>query len=52
MSMLLNVTSFDSSSFPKSEETTKFLLDALANSIVFDSIDKTLKLQLVHAMQI
>ena len=52
MSTPMNVTKFDPPSFPKSEETTKFLLDALADNFVFDSIDNSSKLQFVNAMQI
>ena len=52
MSTPMNVTTFDPPSFPKSEETTKFLLDALADNFVFDSIDDSSKLQFVNAMQI
>lgn len=51
MSTPMNVTKFDPPSFPKSEETTKFLLDALADNFVFDSIDDSSKLQFVIAMQ-
>ena len=51
MSTQMNVTSFDPPSFPKSEETTKFLLDALGNNFVFDSIDDSSKLLFVNAMQ-
>ncbi len=47
----MNVTPFDPPSSPKSEETTKFLLDALADNFVFDSIDDSSKLQFVNAMQ-
>jgi cAMP-dependent protein kinase regulator len=51
MSTPINVTSFHPPSYPKSEETTKFLLDALADNFVFDSIDDSSKLQFVNAMQ-
>lgn len=51
MSTPMDVASFDPPSFPKSEETTEFLLDALGNNFVFDSIDDSSKLQFVNAMQ-
>lgn len=37
--------------FPKSPETTKFLLEALCTHFAFDSIDDETRLQFVNAMQ-
>ena len=39
-------------SFPKTDETTRLLLKALADNFVFDSINDSSKLELVNAMQI
>ncbi|KAL3806407.1 hypothetical protein ACHAXA_006329 [Cyclostephanos tholiformis] len=47
----MDATPFNSPSFPKSEETTKFLLDAINDNFVFDSIDDSSKLLFVNAMQ-
>mmetsp|Transcript_14504 Transcript_14504/g.31475 ORF Transcript_14504/g.31475 Transcript_14504/m.31475 type:complete len:966 (+) Transcript_14504:148-3045(+) len=43
--------SFTSPSFPKSDETTLFLLNALSDNFVFGSIDEDAKRQFVNAMQ-
>ena len=39
-------------SFPKSESTTEFLLEALDKNFVFDSLDAETKLQFVGAMEL
>ena len=49
---LVDAAQFDPPSFPKSEQTTKFLLDALNDNFVFDSIDDSSKILLIDAMQI
>ena len=43
--------SFSVKSTPKSTETTDFLLSALSDNFVFDSIDTATKLQFVNVMQ-
>lgn len=43
--------SFTPPSFVKSEETTKFLMNALADNFVFDAVDESTKLQFVNAME-
>ena len=49
---LVDAAQFVPPTFPKSEETIKFLLDALNDNFVFDSIDDSSKLQFVNAMQV
>lgn len=44
--------SFKPPTFPKSEECTKFLLDALDDNFIFDTIDNETKLLFVNAMQL
>mmetsp|Transcript_13386 Transcript_13386/g.30473 ORF Transcript_13386/g.30473 Transcript_13386/m.30473 type:complete len:895 (-) Transcript_13386:41-2725(-) len=44
--------SFDVPSFPKSESTTEFLLEALDKNFIFDSLDAETKLQFVGAMEL
>lgn len=44
-------SSFSILSIPKSTETTDFLLSALSDNFVFDSIDTATKLQFVNVMQ-
>mmetsp|Transcript_6054 Transcript_6054/g.10462 ORF Transcript_6054/g.10462 Transcript_6054/m.10462 type:complete len:630 (+) Transcript_6054:86-1975(+) len=43
--------SYTPPSFPKSPETTDFLVNALADNFIFDSIDEETKLQFASAMQ-
>ena len=47
----LSSFSIKSISIPKSTETTDFLLSALSDNFVFDSIDISTKLQFVNVMQ-
>ena len=44
--------SFSVPSFPKSEKTTEFLLEALDRNFIFDSLDAETKLQFVGAMEL
>lgn len=49
--MDMDISGYTAPSFPKTPEITEFLLEAMGNNFVFDTIDEETKLQFVNAMQ-